>query len=735
MTHWGFNQMCKALQLSSCLEQSFYALVYIFKYLDKNNNMLAPIGIKGYFDIPDEPIIPDRKYLTSEKSSKKITASKYNYYLNKCPDDQRKYSQNNLLEFLASLTEYLIVDNKINYEHFNNIKNRVKKLLDSNLSNIKSPNKRCCTSEELVIRSFFNNVFMDAAATLGVAREVDDILLFMQYNDRYAALTWILLFSLYPDNCEIDFLRSHIFNPFRDYYEVKNYITPPVIDCDTSSYNALCKSLAKKYKTDEAIISQKQSEFFDLKKQKEIKLVSDEGYEFCHLMFLSSYEYYDRNKDNKNKLKTYLPILKNAIKRLEKLNLDDENYWIEFIQLQLLKVDFYWKLYNYNEMNNNLYDLEILLYDNYEKTEKYKLLLAKLKRKQGIYFNRKMDFKNVLRTYSSSFFILDNNMSFERSRVKNNEAYMYRKWMQLDRCCQAYDTAINLRRYRESFDPNSMLSLYSNASRAYSYCHLFGKALLKIYRVYNARKALYEMNPNKYLGTFLISTKYYGETLLNIGIYNNDPKKKAKYFERARIKLAEIYNEMSLYDNKYSTSEYWEIYGRLRYYQGYLEDSLTYFTNAIKQIKEIESAEHRLITAYIYLGKIQYKIDPEKAFLYFNKAYKLSEKLRDYSYYRYTKMVSAFSLGVYLYLSGKKSRNSKRAIDLVKKSYKDIKILMKDSKSIAEKYKGLNEQAFKTESDCIEEFIKHINNNSNEIDKQTKIELEQKFLNFYVSNQ
>ena len=316
--------------------------------------------------------------------------------------------------------------------------------------------------------------------------------------------------------------------------------------------------------------------------------------------------------------------------------------------------------------------------------------------------------------------------------------------MKFDRACMSYKTAIELRKYRESFDPSSLMSLYSNTARAYSYCHNFKDAIDLIDKAYLFRKDNYNIDPNKNRGMYILTTKYYGEILLHMGIYAKKRNEKLNYWNQSREKLAEIYEIVKNYKNMYSTSEYWEIYGQLCYYLREWPKSESYFKTAISQLEPLVASEHRCITANIYLGKIYYSMDnPKVAYDYFSKAFKMSEELLNPYSYCYTRMVAAFNLGGFLYLtagvvdlpSSEETDLLMLAKELILRSHEDIKALMEPSENIPEEYKYINNIAFKTEEQCIKEFVDNIEKNDNDIETETRKNLKKEFLDFYVSHQ
>lgn len=744
---WGFNKICTNIKnyvddisLSSNLEESVYVLAYLINNNNPLGNMLRSTRLDKYIITPLDPHIRKDKL-------EKVTDTACNTFLNKGHRKNGEIECNaNFNKFLSALTEYLIDNGKINYRNFNIIKCNLKNLLDANLYVNKHPSEEDYKNVEgRIFADFFKLVFEDVNNSLEQAAEVDNILQYMQYSDRYAALTWIMLFSLYPQANNNDLLKLSLIGPFRSAYEEKDFVTPPIIQCDASSYDALCESLSKKYNHEKPYIEKELTDYFVTKKKK-LVAGSNESYEYIHLVFLGAARYFKENKFNQKELEEYLPKLNRFINDVKELDLDDENYWIDYIQLLLLQVDFFWKTSRYSDMKNILYSIENIMYNRYEITDRYRNLLAKLKRKQGIYFNRVMDFENVIRTYSSSFFIYDSNMKYERSMIKNNEAFMYRKWMKLDLACQAYDVAKKLREYREEYDPNSMIILKSNMSRTYFYSHDFAKATELIDFAYRERKKLYENNPKVFKGVYSESTKAYAENLLFQGIFDVDSKNKNKYLTQSDEKLTEIYSLMETFSNTDSIREYNEIYGRLRYYQRDWPDSISYFNKVIECVKSTETAKHRHVTALIYLGKIMYSENNiNAAFSYLKDAYNLSQELHNRSYYLYTKMVATFNLGAFLYLENWKDNlplseetsSPVIASDLIGHALTDIEELMRDSDSdlLDKKYKGINARAFSVEHDQIQAFSDSIKEHRDMPNNENREELRNMFLNFYVGRQ
>ena len=70
--------------------------------------------------------------------------------------------------------------------------------------------------------------------------------------------------------------------------------------------------------------------------------------------------------------------------------------------------------------------------------------------------------------------------------------------------------------------------------------------------------------------------------------------------------VTEIYSLIDHDSESESVREYYEICGRLRYYQRNWNDSVSCFNKVIECVKSTETAKHRHVTALIYLGKIMY---------------------------------------------------------------------------------------------------------------------------------
>ncbi len=741
--NWGFRKMTNLIRnpkenisLAKNLGKSIYALAYLINNNNSHGNMLDDTRFKSYIVTPP---VKDLSKASIVSDTEAGTA------LNKCrKKDGSLEIHPKYLKFLGALTEYLITDGKVNFKNFYIIKNNLKELIEANLYPWFYAPEDKRSAESLMFRDFFFTVFEDVNTTLGEASVVDNILQEIQYNDRYEALTWILLFSLYPNTGKNDLLCTTVLGPFRDAYKDKNYITPPSISCDASSYQSMCEALAAKYNCTIPDVLNNMLDFFDSKENANMKRGSIESYEYLHLMFLKSYEFYLSNKNDKKQLGEYMPDIINAVEIISSLGLDNEDYWLEYIQFLMLKANFYWKSLDHNNMGKILDSIELLLHDRYEITDKYKNLLVIIKRKQGINFNYNNDFENVLRTYNSSFFICDSNMKYERSKIKNNEAFMFRKWSKFDRACQAYDIADRLREYRRVYDPGSIFLLYSNMCRTYFYSHKFEESIQKVDEAYNYRKSLFNTNKTKYVEEFTATVKAYAEALMFRGIYADNQLDSKNYWKQADEKLKEIRSVMKDYNNKNSQIEYEEIYGRLHYYQNELDKSLTCFSKAINMLNSNKSKIHRRVTSYIYLGKINFSNDRnEDAYNYFKIAYDLSKELLNHSYFRYTKMVAAFNLGAFLYLVDEGfnlpllegTNEPVSSLSLINMSYEDINILMEDSDFIDEKYKGINARAFEVEKRCISTFKASIEQNEDMSNYKNWNKLKKEFLYFFVGAQ
>ena len=774
---YGFNTICTSIKnpdtqvaLSQNLAQSFYILHYLLCHDNDSYEALfletvvedfaRRISNMGFST--DDPKIKrikrgKRKTITSDDKesipdkekglhSGLIDAGDWKtYFMNKGHNGTKIEIPSNLGKFLDSLTKYLIsfksTEKYIDFEHFNTISNNLKLIFESNLIKTKT-NKKKTEQEKLkkdqekkIFNSFFDFIFDENKDALEQAITVQPQLVQLSKNDPYAALTWIMLFSLYPKTRKHDQLAD-ILDLFSKEYAVTHIIVPSIIDRDSHSYDALKTSMAEKYKCDVNEIENNRKNYFDKEYQgSKLTKGTAESFEYLHLMLLYIHSKFRISNEDRTDLESLLNLINYAIEQVEKLGIDDESYWLEYIQFNIEKIDIFWKLSDYNNMHQQIIDLDKMLYYKYKFTDQHRELLAILKRKEGVYFNRIMDFESAVRVYSSSFFLFDESMKLQRSIVKNNEAYMYRKWMKLDKSKQSYKIAYELKKDREKYDPESVAVLRANMSRTYILCHEFDNAEKEIKAAYNFRHAAYSKKPEIFRWKYCYATITYAELYTLMGVYKSTKKDKLDYFSKANEKLLEA--ELLLGDNPLKGETTNLYYLRMKTLLSYHSDKPNDFSTCLDKLikhhsKDIALNNPRLIPLYIYRGKQLVKEKNYKdAFKPFEKAYKIAKGLSDEhpANHLYSMMVSEFHLGALLSLHAEdiETENTYDFTELLMSSKEHIEKLMDSSDNIAKEDLNTNRIAFCLEEEHIKAFLKFAKNENKDI-----AALRQSLIDFFV---
>lgn len=325
---YGFNTICTSIKnpdtrvaLSQNLAQSFYILHYLLFHDNDSYEVLfndteleefaRHIRINGFStDAPKIERIKRRKLKTRNSTDKdpipyneEGLSSKLmykevwkTYFMNKGHYGTEIVIPDILKKFLDSLTKYLITiepnGKHINQKNVNTIKANLKKLFEINLIKIYTYKKekeqeQKLEQEQKIFNSFFDFIFDEEKNPLEQAISVQTQLKQLSKNDPYAALTWILLFSLYP-NIEQNDQLADILDLFSKDYAATVLIKPSIIDSDSHSYDALKFSMAEKYGYDASEIEENRCKFFD-KDYKNIRLIkkSSESYRLYFKIILN----------------------------------------------------------------------------------------------------------------------------------------------------------------------------------------------------------------------------------------------------------------------------------------------------------------------------------------------------------------------------------------------------------------------------------------------------------------
>ena len=418
--------------------------------------------------------ICDQTNISAESSN----PEKWAYFLNQ---EKYKHQRKDIIfdSFLNELYAYIYnSDTGIIYENIDKLKERVKKAFRQEH---KTP-KLDKNSDAFIYAFEMNEANL---SNINISADTVNTLKKKCLEDEIAALTWILVFSLFPKAEK----WSEKLTPIQDELNGK-----------PKTYEQLLRSIGK------GNIEKIENDFYEYPEcypeNLENFLLTKKS-DYLNLLIAKTDKDFKSEKKNKSYYKTLEKnnaMIKRALDRIFPepiiINDDDdagsEKYddLKKIISLKLQYCDNCWKMPNYDEMIKTLSEIEDLLYMNSSFTDKNLELLAITKRKQGIYYNHISLLKDAIKADMSAYFYYKPTNYLERSKVKNNEAYVYRKWCKYDKACRSFKEAYELRKKAAASD--KLLALVqSNWAIALSITHNFDEAKDIINKAYETRKKLY----------------------------------------------------------------------------------------------------------------------------------------------------------------------------------------------------------------------------------------------------
>ena len=663
--------------------------------------------------------------------------------------------------FLTALTKYLYINEKgLNLLHFNIIRDNVKQAYIM----------RFHTND----LSYYNDVFTyafsegegeytKAELTKDISNSINNIC----KKDTFSALTWLLILSLFPNNEEGKNL-------------IRNIESELILSSGNASYKMVLDKLSIEIKESKENIEYAFQTYLDehgLNYSNVSGPVKLNRAQYLSLLNAKSKELFNANINNYVELKKINETYEKALKIIDFTLINDITFY-ESIQLMLIKSDVLWKMSRYDDMRQILKETESLLYERPNFTDNNMELYASVKRRQGICINHFLLFDEALQINKSSFFIFNPSEKLDRSKIKNNEGYIYRKWCKFDKSYIAYKTAYELRNYQHSSDPLSVAVVLSNISIPLMLSHEFNKSEESVKEAYAIRYKHYHEFNTRYLKWPLIHTTIFYSLLFFLqGFYSNNMPYDI-YFKKSLEKLKEIEEEIGTdpEDNISNVKEllYFYIqYGiTCMYYRERRALSLRSFNNAInlyKKRKDDIHDEYSLIVsiALFYRGKLcLINNNTKDAMSDIIEGYSMIDELYntciDKSYLRYLQMVRSFHLGAAMLLLNSREfddfkelcksdkvstmfskeaykkflklcESKKKALELVKESYKDIQELMNKSPNTPIEYSHYNEKAFIKEANYIKDFINIFSDDPNKaLLGEAKMELFNKLEYFFV---
>lgn len=641
--------------------------------------------------------------------------------------------------FLSALAQFLVkgtgINSYIDYTNFNMIKENLIRAL-----NIFYDNNYVLNDSDNV----FHFLLDDHPDWLEQAYPFKTKLNELRIRDPYTALTWMLIFSLYPD-IENDDLKSVILGPFGKGY-MDDVFIPLSLDIGMPSYKE--QLIAASEYGNENTVYNKYETFLSSDETIGNGRNRKERLMYVHLALLESYESFFSNKNNYDKLGEILAKIDKAVKKIgDSIALDDDLF-LEKTQLLLLKADIHWRRSEYEAMKDLLYSIEEMLYLRSIFTDQYIELYAITKRKLGIYFGRMMYFREALSSYHAAYFAVDAQKEYEHSKIWNNEGVIYRKWYRFDMAQKRYEDALRSREERISYDPDSIYMVASNISITLGIIHDFKKAKEKSEFACVNRKELIDSD-NRFWLLYIISSIYYASIYTLSGLCSENEERKEDW-EIAKQKFFELSRELS---NKYTINtsnfhvkiSYCLQYGAFLFFSGNTISAKQKFEKAketyILYQEEnacLRSSDRILATIYLYAGKTLYADgETDTALQYIKNAFKIGKSLYkesiDKSYFRYAYMICCFHLGAILILINSYDKETK-AKKLILEAKKNIEKLMTHSPNAPVTYRENNNKAFSREYKIINEFI-HTYDKIKEKDifSDEDIEpLKNLFLDFYI---
>ena len=317
-------------------------------------------------------------------------------------------------------------------------------------------------------------------------------------------------------------------------------------------------------------------------------------------------------------------------------------------------------LKQYDVQEDILLTMEQRLYAHIDFADKYPELYGIVKRRQGICQNRKCNYAEAIRCYTSAMFLFTGK-NYDRSKVKNNEAVVYRRWMRIDMACQTFDEAYRLRKERESFAPETIDPLRSNQVIPLSLAGQFKEAEEIIEPVLRHRREEYENDPArkfKYLMTLLNSL----QLIVVQGYRTEEPKRQTDLKIQFDKRVDETEQVLQNITPDAGSFQYHVNLDLLRSGQFLLEKrydmALLKAKSALKLFDELGtldslSEKKSLCVAYLYeckayCAKNQNPEALESALAAFRLANELRDCRDDKSYFRYFYMVAAYHLAAIL---------------------------------------------------------------------------------------
>lgn len=714
-------------------KDSFYYLSYIFMHENgEEKNLLK------------SEVIEDYKVKNTSRDG-----SYSESFLNKGHSNNKIVLIPKFRQFLINLANFLYTNGEINYQNFNIIRDNVRQAY------IKRFNLNDLSEDNDVFTYAFSDG-EDEYTQAELPKDISESINKIRKKDTFGALTWLLIFSLYPNNEEGQNLIKDIANEL-------------LLSNGKASYKVVLDKLSAETGKSKGDIE------FAFQMYLENDLIGHDilkPAQYLSLLNAKNKEIFEANKNNYKELNKINDRYEKAYDIIEFQKSDDTTF-CEGIKSMLIKSDALWKMSCYDDMRQILNEAESLLYDRPDFSDNNMELYASVKRRQGICINHYLLFDEALQIYKSSYFFFRPYEKYDRSKINNNEGYIYRKWCKFDKSCMSYKKAYELRKHMMNTNPFSVSLVLSNSSVPLMLSHKYDEAKKCVKEAYNIRVQLYrDLNDTKVKWPLVFTTIYYSLLYFLQGLYGytkayggynqNNSLEKHKtndnridfdiFLEKALEKLKEVEGIIGTEpeDNISNVKEllYFYIqYGiTCMYYKKRRPLSQGLFGKALElysRHKDDLQEETAIIIAMALfyrskLGLINGKDLIEEVMPDVIKGYSMLDKLYDEcidkSYLRYANMIRSFHLGAYLLLlndrefdafkelcksdkvssmftkEGRKKflklcDSKKKALELVKKSYNEIEELMKKNTDFDIYEYKYNEEAFKTEKAYIYSFI------------------------------